>query len=145
MRTGTAGPKFGWVVPANEINAALGTYINDIVSQLSASPVDMQVTLPALRTAEQEKARQLGSEVGPSEPRGSKMVQLEEIETLASSIGSTSDKKEQPLELERQLVAKEASLPQELTFDDVNAVNPDQKVSKMKEFMSNVCTALRTI
>ncbi|GKC74778.1 kinesin-like protein KIN-14S, partial [Tanacetum coccineum] len=48
-------------------------------------------------------------------------------------------------ELERQLVAKEASLPQEPTFDDVNAVNPDQKVSKMKEFMSNVCTALRTI
>ncbi|GJZ83169.1 kinesin-like protein KIN-14S [Tanacetum coccineum] len=32
-----------------------------------------------------------------------------------------------------------------VTFDDVNAVNPDQKVSKMKEFMSNVCTALRTI
>ncbi|GJZ83171.1 kinesin-like protein KIN-4C [Tanacetum coccineum] len=38
-------------------------------------------------TAEQEKARQLGSEVGPSEARGSKTVQLEETETLASSIG----------------------------------------------------------
>nr|GEY80830.1 kinesin-like protein KIN-14S [Tanacetum cinerariifolium] len=64
------------------------------------------------------------------------------------ALGSSSfpdDAEEQPLELERQLVAKEASLPQEPTFDDVNAVNPNQKVSKMKEFMSSVCTALRTI
>ncbi|XP_023752806.1 plant UBX domain-containing protein 8 [Lactuca sativa] len=41
----------------------------------------------SLKTAEQEKAlRQLGSEVGPSEPRGSKF-EVEEVDTLSASNG----------------------------------------------------------
>ncbi|GKC13387.1 hypothetical protein Tco_1010169 [Tanacetum coccineum] len=64
---------------------------NDAVSQPRASGLEdpelAQAVSLSLRTAEQEKARQSGSEVGPSEPRGSKMVQLEETETLASSNG----------------------------------------------------------
>lgn len=40
------------------------------------------------QTAEQEEAfRQPGSEVGPSEPRGTKLVDVEEVETLAPSHG----------------------------------------------------------
>ncbi|KAL7595504.1 hypothetical protein Lser_V15G29200 [Lactuca serriola] len=47
-----------------------------------------QVVSLSLKTAEQEKAlRQLGSEVGPLEPRGSKF-ELEEVDTLAASNGS---------------------------------------------------------
>ncbi|KVH91865.1 UBA-like protein [Cynara cardunculus var. scolymus] len=67
------------------------------------------LNIDLFQTAEQEKAlRELGSEVGPSEPRISKLVEVEEVETLASSngrldVGSSSiqdeaeDAEEQPL------------------------------------------------
>ncbi|KAF5774856.1 putative UBX domain, ubiquitin interacting, UBA-like superfamily, Ubiquitin-like domain superfamily [Helianthus annuus] len=56
-------------------------------SQLEDPELAQAVSL-SLKTAEQEKAlRQQGSEVGPSEPRGSKSVEVEEMETLTSLNG----------------------------------------------------------
>ncbi|XP_071730737.1 plant UBX domain-containing protein 8-like isoform X2 [Rutidosis leptorrhynchoides] len=56
-------------------------------SQLEDPELAQAVSL-SLKTAEQEKAsRQPGSEVGPSEPRGSKLDDVEEVDTLASSDG----------------------------------------------------------
>ncbi|KAD6453503.1 hypothetical protein E3N88_08208 [Mikania micrantha] len=56
-------------------------------SQLEDAELAKAVSL-SLKTAEQEKAlRQLGSDVGPSEPRGSKLVEVEDLDTLTSLNG----------------------------------------------------------
>ncbi|KAL8210086.1 hypothetical protein R6Q57_006818 [Mikania cordata] len=56
-------------------------------SQLEDPELAKAISL-SLKTAEQEKAlRQLGSEVGPSEPKGSKLVEVEDLDTLTSLNG----------------------------------------------------------
>ncbi|XP_076945428.1 plant UBX domain-containing protein 8-like [Bidens hawaiensis] len=74
-------------------------------SQIEDPELAQAVSL-SLKTAEQEKAlRQLGSEVGPSEPTGSKLVDMDDLETLTSlngrleaGISSIPDEVEEPEE-----------------------------------------------
>ncbi|KAL8210088.1 hypothetical protein R6Q57_006820 [Mikania cordata] len=90
-------------------------------SQLEDPELAKAVSL-SLKTAEQEKAlRQLGSEVGPSEPRGSKLVEVEDLDTLTSlngrlEVGSSSipdeveEAEEQPLVRNRSRLMSSRSI-----------------------------------
>lgn len=126
---------------------------NDAVSQPRASgledPEMAQAVSLSLRTAEQEKARQLGSEVGPSEPRGSKMVQLEEMETLASSngrldVGSSSfpdeadDAEEQPLVRNRSRLVSSNSLNSAIDVEDEEVDEEDESLPLSPQHPPNI-------
>ncbi|XP_024996332.1 plant UBX domain-containing protein 8-like isoform X1 [Cynara cardunculus var. scolymus] len=104
-------------------------------SQLEDPELAQAVSL-SLKTAEQEKAlRELGSEVGPSEPRISKLVEVEEVETLASSngrldVGSSSiqdeaeDAEEQPLVRNRSQLMSSSSIGSARDIEETDLSSP---------------------
>ncbi|KAI7738280.1 hypothetical protein M8C21_024377, partial [Ambrosia artemisiifolia] len=100
-------------------------------SQLEDPELAQAVSL-SLKTAEQEKAlRQVGSDVGPSEPRGSKSVEVEEMETLTSlngrlQAGSSSipdeveEAEEQPLVRNRSRLMSSRSIDSAEDIEEVD-------------------------
>ncbi|KAI3689572.1 hypothetical protein L2E82_47533 [Cichorium intybus] len=105
-----------------------------IPRQSIEDPELAQAVSLSLKTAEQEKAlRQLGSEVGPSEPRGSKLVDVEEVETSTNGrldVGSSSipdefeDVEEQPLVRNRIRFTSSTSIDSSKGIDQVNSSSP---------------------
>ncbi|KAL8238807.1 hypothetical protein R6Q59_015374 [Mikania micrantha] len=89
-------------------------------SQLEDPELAKAISL-SLKTAEQEQAlRQLGSEVGPLEPKGSKLVEVEDLDTLtslngrleveSSSIPHEVEAEEQPLVRNRSRLMSSRSI-----------------------------------
>ncbi|KAI3703435.1 hypothetical protein L1987_73510 [Smallanthus sonchifolius] len=108
-----------------------GTLPQPMQSHLEDPELAQAVSL-SLKTAEQEKAlHHLGSELGPSEPRGSKLVEVEETQTLTSlngrlEAGSSSipdeveDAEEQPLVRNRSRLMPSRSID---SAEDVEVVD----------------------
>ncbi|KAK9067983.1 hypothetical protein SSX86_012094 [Deinandra increscens subsp. villosa] len=101
-------------------------------SQLEDPELAQAVSL-SLKTAEQEKTlRQLGSEVGPSEPGGSKLVEVEDMEKSTSlngsrlDVGSSSipdevdEAEEQPLVRNRSRLMSSRSIDSAEDIDEVD-------------------------
>ncbi|PWA53751.1 ubiquitin-like superfamily protein [Artemisia annua] len=148
----TPGEMIRAAIEASKQDSQIGQR-NDAVSQPRTSgledPEMAQAVSLSLRAAEQEKARQLGSEVGPSEPRGSKMVQSEEMETLASSngrldVGSSSfpdeadDAEEQPLVRNRSRLVSSNSLNPTVDIEEDEVNEEDESLPLNPQHPPNI-------